>query len=257
MSRMMNSNTVSVIDTATNTVEAATIAVGADPRGRRHPGWETRLCREFSRDDDCFGDRHGHQHGGGGHDRGGEFPRWGRRHPGRQTRLCRECNSNNVSVIDTATNTVEAATLAVGNLPFAVGIIRGRRSLPRLQRQPRYRLRRRSKHDAFTLETSFTLSSTAPAINPVTQAVTLQVGTFAVTLPPGSFNENGKGIFSFEGLINGVTMKALIKHTGTLRYAFQAEAQGASLTGTTNPATVLVNIGGDSAATSVTAMIFH
>jgi hypothetical protein len=31
------------------------------------------------------------------------------------------------------------------------------------------------------------LSSTAPAINPVTQPVTLQVGTFTTTIPPGSF----------------------------------------------------------------------
>jgi YVTN family beta-propeller protein len=41
------SNTVSVIATATNTVEAATITVGNGPlRGRRHPGWDTRLCDE-------------------------------------------------------------------------------------------------------------------------------------------------------------------------------------------------------------------
>ena len=66
------------------------------------------------------------------------------------------------------------------------------------------------------------LSSTAPAINPVTQPVTLQAGTFSITIPAGSFNENGKGIFSFEGVINGVTLRALIKSTGTLRYAFQA-----------------------------------
>ena len=62
--------TVSVIDTATNTV-VATVPVGTFPDGgRRHPGRETRLCRE------CwlqqrFGDRHGHQHGGG-HGRGGD-----------------------------------------------------------------------------------------------------------------------------------------------------------------------------------------
>jgi hypothetical protein len=47
--------------------------------------------------------------------------------------------------------------------------------------------------DAFTLGTTFTLSSTAPAFNPLTQAVTLQIGTFAVTIPAGSFYQTGKG----------------------------------------------------------------
>jgi hypothetical protein len=89
------------------------------------------------------------------------------------------------------------------------------------------------------------------------EAVTLQVGTFAVTIPPGSFTKNHAGDFIFTGVMNGVTMKAVIKPTGTLRYAFQAEAVGTSLTGTTNPATVLVNIGGDSGATSVTVLIKH
>ena len=65
-----DANTVSVIDTATNTV-VATIPVGTVPSwGRRHPGWETRLCRECCLQQ-CFGDRHGHQHGGG-HGPGGD-----------------------------------------------------------------------------------------------------------------------------------------------------------------------------------------
>jgi hypothetical protein len=111
--------------------------------------------------------------------------------------------------------------------------------------------------DAFTLATSFTLSSTAPVINPLTDAVTLQAGTFSITIPAGSFNENGKGIFSFEGVINGVTLRALIKFTGTLRYDFQAESVSASFTGTQNTVYVTLTIGGDSGATSVTAQIFH
>ena len=115
--------------------------------------------------------------------------------------------------------------------------------------------------DAFTLGTGFTLSSTAPVINPLTQPITLQIGTFAVTIPAGSFHETGKGIFSFEGVINGVTMKAVIKSTGTLRYNFQVGAQLASLTGTQNAVYVTLAIGGgsfsnsNSGATSVTAAI--
>ncbi len=63
-------------------------------------------------------------------------------------------------------------------------------------------------------------------------------------------------------MINGVTLKAVIKSTGTLRYNFQAGAQLASLTGTQNAVYVTLAIGGgsfsnsNSGATSVTAQIF-
>jgi hypothetical protein len=87
--------------------------------------------------------------------------------------------------------------------------------------------------------------------------VTLHIGTFAVAIPPGSFKKNHKGDFIFTGVINGVTLQAVIKSTGTLRYAFQAKAVGASVTGTVNSVYVTLAIGGDSGATSVTAMIFH
>jgi YVTN family beta-propeller protein len=165
---------------------------------------------------------------------------------------------NNVSVIATATNTV-VATVAVGSLPQGVGIVPPPPGIPFLAFGAVLNIAFAAapNTDAFTLGTGFTLSSTAPVINPLTQPITLQIGTFAVTIPPGSFNETGKGIFSFEGVINGVTMKAVIKSTGTLRYNFQAGAQHASLTGTQNAVYVTLAIGGDSGATSVTAMIFH
>jgi hypothetical protein len=50
---------------------------------------------------------------------------------------------------------------------------------------------------------------------------------------------------------------SLIKRTGTLRYAFDAEAKSANLTGTKNPVLVMLTIGDDSGATSVKADIDH
>jgi hypothetical protein len=91
----------------------------------------------------------------------------------------------------------------------------------------------------------------------------LEVGTFSITIPPGSFRERRDGgepedrFFSFEGVINGVRLEALIKRTGTLRYAFEAEARDANLAGTTNPVQVSLTIGGDSGMTSVKADIDH
>ena len=127
-------------------------------------------------------------------------------------------------------------------------------------------LDRKPNKDSFELESSFTLSSTAPGINPVTEPVTLEVGTFTTTIPPGSFRKHehegdedeGKGedgSFTFHGVIDGVRLKAVIKPTDTLRYAFQAKAKGADLTGTKNPVQVTLTIGGDTGTTSVTAHI--
>jgi YVTN family beta-propeller protein len=165
-------------------------------------------------------------------------------------------NPTSVSVIATASNTV-VATVPVGIGASEVGIVPPPPGIPFLAFNANLDIDfgTAPNTDAFTLGTSFTLSSTAPAINPLIDVVTLQIGTFAVTIPPGSFNENGKGIFSFEGVINGVTLRALIKSTGTLRYAFQAESVSASFTGTQNTVYVTLTIGGDSGATSVTAQI--
>ena len=98
-------------------------------------------------------------------------------------------------------------------------------------------------------------STDSNGINPATEAVTLQVGTFTTTIPPGSFMKQPDGSFVFVGVVNGVGLGAVIKPTGTLRYAFQAKAKGANLAGTKNAVYATLTIGGDSGATSVTAAI--
>ena len=169
---------------------------------------------------------------------------------------------NVVSVIDTASNTVEAATIMVGNGPFAVGIMPPPVGVPFLAFDAKLEidLDRNPKEDRFELQSHFTLSSTAPRLHPVVEPV-LQIGTFSITIPPGSFKkhegEDDGGSFTFHGVLEGVRLEALIKRTGTLRYAFDAEARGANLAGTKNPVQVMLTIGGDSGTTSVTADIDH
>jgi hypothetical protein len=90
-------------------------------------------------------------------------------------------------------------------------------------------------------------------MNPVTEPVTLRIST---TFPPGSFKQIGP-LFTFAGVINGVNLQALITPTGTLRYAFIAAAQRASLTGTANPVPVTLTIGNNTGTTSVHALIVH
>ena len=97
--RRQRSN-VSVIDTATNTVVGAPIrwanqCVAVNPAG-------TRVIEQQHR----LGDRHRDQHRGRDADPGGHLPHRRRRQPGRHPRLRGEPLSDTVSVIDTATNTV-------------------------------------------------------------------------------------------------------------------------------------------------------
>ena len=111
--------------------------------------------------------------------------------------------------------------------------------------------------DALKLQSSFTLGSASNGINPVAEPVTLQIGTFATTIPPGSFTGTQRvwavhfrTVRSWRAPARGGSTP-----TGTKRYAFQAAAQNANLTGTVNPVPVTLTIGDDSGTTSVTATI--
>jgi hypothetical protein len=99
------------------------------------------------------------------------------------------------------------------------------------------------------------LGSTSNGINPVKEPVTLQIGTFATTIPPGSFKGTGFGPFTFRGVIDGAALKVTIKPTGAKRFALEAEALDANLKGTKNAVTVRASIGNNSGTTSVKAEI--
>ena len=169
-----------------------------------------------------------------------------------------------VLVIDTATN-MGAATVMVAINPEQIGIVPPPPGIPFLAFSAKLAIQFGSipTKDAFGFGSNFILSSTAPTINPLTDPVTLQVGTFTTTIPPGSFKKQKDGSFTFEGVIQGVGLRALIKPTGTLRYTFEAQARGANLTGTVNTVYATLAIGGgsfsnsNSGATSVTADISH
>jgi DNA-binding beta-propeller fold protein YncE len=105
----------------------------------------------------------------------------------------------------------------------------------------------------FDLNESFTLGTTSNGINPVTEDVTLQIGTFSVTIPAGSFERKPNGRFDFKGVINEVKLKAQIVPLGNNIFTFNAEGKGVDLTGLTNPVTVVLTIGTDSGTTAVTA----
>jgi hypothetical protein len=105
----------------------------------------------------------------------------------------------------------------------------------------------------FDLKESFTLGTNSNGINPVTEDVTLQIGTFSVTIPAGSFKQNPNGRFVFDGVSNGVSLEVQIVPLGNNIFTFKAEVTRVDLTGLANPVSVVLTIGNDSGSTAVTA----
>jgi hypothetical protein len=110
---------------------------------------------------------------------------------------------------------------------------------------------------SFDLNATFTLGAGSNGINPLTEAVTLRVGTYTVTIPAGSFHQLTRGSkaggYVFEGAIGGVTLEAQIVPLGNNSFQFKAEAQPVDLTALSNPVTVTITIGDDAGTSSVAA----
>ena len=102
----------------------------------------------------------------------------------------------------------------------------------------------------FHLRGTFTTRAGGNGINPVTEPVTVRVGTFSTAIPPGSFAVNPIGHFVFHGVINGVRL--IVAIVGGNHFRINAVGQGANLTGTVNPLTVGLTIGNDCGTAVIT-----
>jgi hypothetical protein len=141
---------------------------------------------------------------------------------------------------------VPGSPFAAGNGPFSVAItplVPFATSFAKLEIAKR----------GFVLGELFTLGAISNGINPLTQNLALQIGTFSVTIPPGSFKEIALRIFVFHGVINGVDLSVQIVALGNNIFALATESKGVNLTGLTNPVTVVLTIGIDTGSTTVTA----
>jgi hypothetical protein len=112
--------------------------------------------------------------------------------------------------------------------------------------------------DEFQVKATLTLGTNSNGIAPLTEAVTIQVGSFSATIPAGSFKfkpatPKKPEQFTFEGIINGVALDAKITPLGGNSFEFKAEGIGVNLTGTVNPVTVGLTIGNDQGSAAVTA----
>lgn len=124
--------------------------------------------------------------------------------------------------------------------------------------------------DKFEIKTTLTLGVSSDGIAPLTEAVTIQVGFFSATIPAGSFklkpaepatssNPAKPEQYSFEGVIDGVTLEAKITPrdeltiAGAKAFEFKARGNGVDFNGTGNPVSVELTIGNDQGSAAVIA----
>jgi len=105
--------------------------------------------------------------------------------------------------------------------------------------------------DTFEAKGTFTLGDGSDGIDPLTEDVSLQVGAFSTTIPAGSFTQDRKGEFTFEGVINHVALKVVIHSLSGGKFKFEGSGAGADLRGTLVPLTVRLTIGDDRGSTSL------
>jgi len=105
----------------------------------------------------------------------------------------------------------------------------------------------------FALEALFRLGPGSDGIDPLTEDVTLEVGTGTWVIPAGSFSRNRFGTFVFQGTIGTTRLSAVLQPLRGGRYAFAVAADHAALDGTANPVPITLIIGDDGATTDVTA----
>jgi hypothetical protein len=94
-------------------------------------------------------------------------------------------------------------------------------------------------------------------INPLTDPVSLTIGTYSVTIPSGSFHQlpNGskRGSYVYAGVIGGVTLQLQILQLAGNQFQLKSTGGPVNLTGLPNPVTVTIVIGNDLGTTSVKA----
>lgn len=128
--------------------------------------------------------------------------------------------SNDVSVIETTSNTV-IATVPVGRFPQGVAI-----------------------------------APTVPfsAFNPDD----VQIANYTLTLPTAAFHQPWKAAnapYGYDGTVNGTTVRLVLTPLGNNTFAFDAAGSPVTFPGIKHPATVTLTFGTDTGTTSVKALI--
>jgi hypothetical protein len=114
------------------------------------------------------------------------------------------------------------------------------------------------KPSGFGLMAWLTLASGSNGIHPLTEAVTLQIANYSVTIPVGSFQQLWNGSqapYVYEGTISGTKLVVGLIPLGNNNYQFDAAGSPVAFAGIRNPVHVSLTIGDDAGSTAVTAVI--
>jgi hypothetical protein len=113
----------------------------------------------------------------------------------------------------------------------------------------------RANDDELRMGGVFTLGGGSNGVNPLTEEVALQVGSFSATIPAGAFRRDRFGLLRFDGSIGGHHVLVILTPLGGGQYAVVAEVETLELPGTRTPVTVALRIGNDAGSVTVTPLI--
>ncbi len=104
---------------------------------------------------------------------------------------------------------------------------------------------------SFEVRGRFTLGTHSDGIDPVEEAVMLQLGSFSITIPKSSFSKTHHGSYTYEGKLNGVALEMEIRPVTADIFRFRAEGIGGHGLPTTNPVAFTLTIGNDTGTLSL------
>jgi hypothetical protein len=118
------------------------------------------------------------------------------------------------------------------------------------------RLRPETSDDKFAFQALFRPAADSDGIDPMTEPLTLSLGTGSWTIAPGSFQPTPFGGYRFHGIAGTTHLSATIQPLWQGKYLFAAVGDAAELSGTANPVTATLTIGDDTGTDTVRALIW-
>lgn len=118
---------------------------------------------------------------------------------------------------------------------------------------PKVRIKfgRRGRSDEFDVRATFTLGPGSDGVQLLSEPVTLELGTFSTTIPAGSFHDDKRGGFTFQGTLDGVRLDVSLRQRRQGGFDLRAAGGDVDLTGTTDPVPVTLVIGDDGGTATV------
>ncbi len=108
---------------------------------------------------------------------------------------------------------------------------------------------------SFDVSAEIRLGAGSTGFNPLTDRVALQLASYAVTIPRGSFTEDKQGNYNFRGEIEGVPLVVHIAPELAGKFALRFKVQVIDLTAAINPLRMVVMLGRNAGAKFVNATV--